>query len=86
MDTYTINKELDQLYKELDELTTMSCKQACKKYNFDYKSEATTAIQGEIEILENELHQIIDEEDEYDTFDAHGFANETDYVRWRYGA
>ena len=86
MDTYTINKELDQLYKELDELTTMSCQQACQKYNVDYKSEAIVAIQDEIESLEDELHEIIDEEDEYDACDAHGFANETDYVRWRYGA
>lgn len=68
MDTYTISKDLNQLYIELEEVARMSFKAVCKKYNSDSKSEIIAAIQAEIESLENELHEISDdyEDDEMD--------------------
>ncbi len=71
MDTYTINKELDRLYIELESVTNMPSKEVCEKYNADSKSEVIASIQSEIESLENELHEI-NEEYEDDDMDYAG--------------
>lgn len=68
MDTYTINKELDRLYAELEEVATTSFKSVCKKYNSESKSEVIAAILSEINTLEDELSEMDDycEDDDMD--------------------
>ena len=86
MDTFTINKDLNQLYIELEEVARMPFKAVCKKYNSDSKNEIIAGLQAEIESLQNKLNEITSDEEDYDVFDDHGFANERDFNRWKHGA
>lgn len=70
MDAYSINKQLDKLYAELDKVTTMPFAKVCKKYNVDYKSEAIASINEEIQGLESELHEVFEESDDDMDYDA----------------
>ena len=82
MRTIDISDKLDDCYRKLEEVKNMPEGEVCEKYNADSKSEIIAIIYEEIAALEN--YQT--EYDDYDIWDDHGFANEADYVRWRYGA
>lgn len=58
MDTYTIYKELDRLYQELDVVHRMSEKAVCEKYNADNKKEIVQVITDDIDRLEDEMKEI----------------------------
>lgn len=80
-----ISNRLDELERELEEVKAMSEKEVCEKCNVDSKDEYIAILEEEITALESYQCEY-DENDDYDMFDDHGFANESDYVRWRYGA
>lgn len=86
MNTKKIENQLNDLYKELKEVASMPGEDVCRKYNADGKGEIVASIQAEIESLQNELNEITSEDDEYDVYDDHGFANERDFNRWKHGA
>lgn len=75
--------KLDGLYSELEQVKAMSESEACAAYNCDTKEEIIEAIEEEITPLENCQCEY---DDDYEMWDDHGFANEADYIRWRYGA
>ena len=80
-----ISNRLDELERELEEVKAMKESEVCEKCNVDSKDEYIAILEEEITALESYQCEY-DENDDYDMFDDHGFANESDYVRWRYGA
>lgn len=86
MTRYEIEQELNELYKDLN--TAYGCDEqtACLLFNTDTKAEVIQMIVDEIDCRECWLKELDAEEEPYDVWDDHGFANEADYVRWRYGA
>ncbi|MFV0587532.1 hypothetical protein [Bacteroides reticulotermitis] len=56
MNTKRIENQINDLYKELEDVTSMSGEEVCRKYNADGRGEIVAGIQAEIESLENELH------------------------------
>lgn len=84
MTRYEIEQELDKLYIDLDLAYNSDEQTACLIFNVDEKKEAIRAITDEIDIYEDLLKA--KDEEQYDLWDDHGFANEADYVNWRYGA
>lgn len=80
-----IERELNGLYRDLDTVNNVDEQTACLLFNVDQKSEAIQMIQDEISIREHWLAEL-EEEEPYDVYDDHGFANAADYARWRYGA
>lgn len=78
-----ISNRLDELEKELDEVKAMSEREVCEKFNVDSRTEYIAILEEEITALENFQCEY---DDDYDVWDDHGFANEADYIRWRYGA
>lgn len=83
-----IEKGLNRLYGDLEKAEMANERSACILFGTDSKVEALQAINGEIEYYECLLGDLDeqDEQDGYDLWDEHGFADEADYVRWRYGA
>lgn len=53
-------------------------------FGTDTKAEALRMLVEEIDFYENALQEF--DEPGGDTWDDHGFADEADYMRWRYGA
>lgn len=86
MTRYEIEQELDSLYRDLDLAYNSDEETACLMFNVDEKKDAIQAITDEIDCHEDWLKAMDEEEDPYDLWDDHGFANEADYVNWRYGA
>lgn len=86
MNTKKIENHLNNLYKELEDVVSMSGEEVCRKYNADSRGEIIAGLQAEIESLQNELSEITSDEEDYDAFDDHGFANERDFNRWKHGA
>ena len=80
--TETSNR-LDELERELEEVKAMSEREVCEKFNVDSRTEYIAILEEEITALENFQCEY---DDDYDVWDDHGFANESDYIRWRYGA
>ena len=80
-----INTELNSLYADKAMLFTMNEAQICKQFNVDCKREAEQVIDDDIAYYESLLAQKMDEE-ESDYWSDNGFANESDYNHWRYGA
>lgn len=78
-----ISNRLDELERELEEVKAMSEREVCEKCNVDSKDEYIAILEEEITALENFQCEY---DDDYDVWDDHGFANEADYIRWRYGA
>ena len=85
MTRYEIEQELNGLYKDLDLAYNSDEETACLIFNVDKKKETIQAITDEIDFYED-LLKAKDEEAPHDLWDDHGFANEADYARWRYGA
>ena len=86
MTRYEIEQELDELYKDLNTAYNSDEETACLLFNTDTKAEAIQVITDEIDCHEDWLKAMDEEEEPYDLWDDHGFADEADYVRWRYGA
>lgn len=86
MTRYEIEQELDRLYRDLDLAYNSDEETACLIFNVDKKIEAIQAITDEIDCHEDWLKAMDEEKEPYDLWDDHGFANEADYVNWRYGA
>lgn len=86
MTRYEIEQELDELYKDLNTAYNSDEETACLLFNTDTKAEAIQVITDEIDYQEDWLKAMDEEEEPYDLWDDHGFANEADYVNWRYGA
>ena len=86
MTRYEIEQELDELYKDLNTAYNSDEETACLLFNTDTKAEAIQVITDEIDCQEDWLKAMDEEEEPYDLWDDHGFANEADYVNWRYGA
>lgn len=83
MRTTEINDRLNECYAELEEVKAMSEREVCEKFNVDSKTEYIAILEEEITALENYQCEY---DDDCDMWDDHGFASESDYVRWRYGA
>lgn len=83
MTRYEIEEELDKLYRELETVKNADEETVCRAFNADSKQEYIDLIQDEIDCYE----AIITSADEQscDEWDAHGFANEADYLRYRFG-
>lgn len=79
-----VNNQLNDLYRELADIQLMTEEEVCKRYNADSKAEMIDMLNEEIAFWENEAEAFEEDEEEYDEWDAHGFANEADYIRWRY--
>lgn len=79
-----VNNQLNDLYRELADIQLMTEEEVCKRYNADSKAEMIDMLNEEIAFWENEAEAFEEDEEEYDEWDAHGFANEADYTRWRY--
>lgn len=79
-----ISNRLDELERELEEVKAMSEREVCEKFNVDSRTEYIAILEEEITALEN--CQCEYDDDDYDMWDDHGFASETDYIKWRYGA
>lgn len=84
MTRYEIEQELDKLYRELNDAGKCDEETVCRIYNADSKNEIMKLISSEIDLYEDLLKA--KDEEQYDLWDDHGFANEADYVNWRYGA
>lgn len=78
-----ISRELDELYTELRVVQNMHEETVCKRFNVDSKEEYIEILKDEIQALEN--YQGEDYESDYDVFDDHGFANEADYLQYKFG-
>lgn len=83
MTRYEIEEELDKLYKELETVKNADEETVCRAFNADSKQEYIDLIQDEIDCYEAILAD--DEESDCDEWDAHGFANEADYLRYKFG-
>lgn len=83
MTRYEIEEELDKLYKELETVKNADEETVCRAFNADSKQEYIDLIQDEIDCYEAILAGV--EEPTCDEWDAHGFANEADYLRYRFG-
>lgn len=83
MTRYEIEEELDKLYKELETVKNADEETVCRAFNADSKQEYIDLIQDEIDGYEAILAG--DEESDCDEWDAHGFANEADYLRYKFG-
>lgn len=83
MTRYEIEEELDKLYKELETVKNADEETVCRAFNADSKQEYIDLIQEEIDCYEAILAGV--EEPTCDEWDAHGFANEADYLRYRFG-
>ena len=68
----------------IGDIQLMTEEEVCKRYNADSKAEMIDMLNEEIAFWENEAEAFEEDEEEYDEWDAHGFANEADYIRWRY--
>ena len=86
MTRYEIESELDKLYQELNVAHTSDEETVCKIFGSDSKKEAIRAITENIDFYEDLLKEMYNENESYDLWDDHGFANEADYIHWRYGA
>ena len=78
-----ISKQLDELYAELHEVQNMHEETVCKRFNADSKAEYIEVLKDEISALEN--YQGEDFNEEADVWDAHGFADEADYLQYKFG-
>lgn len=58
MNAYTINQQLDKLYKELEAAHNNDEQTVCLMFNTDNKKEAIQLITDEIDSLEKELEEI----------------------------
>ncbi|GAE83385.1 hypothetical protein [Bacteroides reticulotermitis] len=56
MNTKKIENQLNDLYKELEDVVSMSGEEVCRRYNADDKGEIVAGLQAEIEDLEEKLH------------------------------
>ena len=83
MTRYEIEEELDKLYKELETVKNADEETVCRAFNADSKQEYIDLIQDEIDCYEAILAGV--EEPTCDEWDAHGFANEAEYLRYRFG-
>ena len=83
MTRYEIENELDKLYRELETVKNADEETVCRAFNADSKQEYIDIIQDEIDCYEAILAG--DEEPTSDEWDAHGFANEADYLRYKFG-
>lgn len=86
MTRHEIEQELNELYRDLNTAYNSDEEIACLLFNTDTKTEAIQTIVDEIDCREDWLRKMDEEEEVYDLWDDHGFANEADYIRWRYGA
>ena len=84
MTRYEIEEELDKLYRELETVKNADEETVCRAYNTDTKQEYIDLIQDEIDCYEAIITSA-DEQSTSDEWDAHGFANEADYLRYRFG-
>ena len=73
------------MYNDLNTAYNSDEQTTCMLFNVDKKSEAIQAIVDEIDCHERWMSEL-DEEEPYDEYDDHGFADAADYARWRYGA
>lgn len=83
MTRYEIENELDNLYRELETVKNADEDTVCRAFNVDTKQEYIDLIQNEIDCYEAILASA--NEPTCDEWDAHGFANEADYLRYRFG-
>ena len=83
MTRYEIENELDKLYRELETVKNADEETVCRAFNADSKQEYIDLIQDEIGCYEAILAGV--EEPTCDEWDANGFANEADYLRYRFG-
>ena len=79
-----IEQTLNELYKDLNMVYNTDEETACVLFSVDSKAEAVKAITEEVDFYEETLREF--DEPDCDPWDNHGFADEADYVRWRYGA
>lgn len=77
-----ISKQLDELYTELHEVQNMHEETVCRRFNTDTKAEYIETLKDEIQALEH--YQGEDYEPE-DIWDAHGFADEADFLQYKFG-
>lgn len=84
MTRHEIEQTLNQLRKDLN--TAYGCDEETARllFSVDTKAEAIKAITEEIDFYEEALKKF--DAPDYDLWDNHGFADEYDYMRWRYGA
>lgn len=86
MTRYEIERELDELYGDLNLAYNGDERTVCLTFNVDTRAEAIQMTVDEIDIRERWLAELDGEEEQYDVYDDHGFANAADYAAWRYGA
>lgn len=70
MNAYTINQQLDSLYKDLEAAHNNDEKAVCEMFNTDSKKEAIQLITDEIDSLEDELKGFETCEDDGMDYDA----------------
>lgn len=83
MEGHALIEKLEELERELEDVNAMSESEVCEKFNVDSKAEYIEILEEEITALENCQCEY---DDDYEMWDGYGFANEADYIRWRYGA
>ena len=79
-----ISNQLDELYAELKQVQGMHAETVCKRFNADSKEEYIEVLKDEIQALEN--YEGEDYDSDYDVWDDHGFANEADFLQYKFGA
>lgn len=84
MTRYEIEEELDKLYRELETVKNADEETVCRAYNADSKQEYIDLIQDEIDCYEAIITSA-DKQFTCDEWEANGFANEADYLRYRFG-
>ena len=90
MKEYETYRELEKLYEELDTARKADEQTVCLMYNADSKEEILRLINDEIAFYERRLTEMeagsreYGEEDGWTGVDP-GFADEADYMRYRYG-
>lgn len=86
MTRYEIERELDELYGDLNLAYNGDERTVCLTFNVDTRAEAIQMTVDEIDIRERWLAELDEEEEPYNEWDDHGFADAADYAHWRYGA
>lgn len=66
MSQFEIERHLNALYKDLDNVLNMDEKTACMRFNVDSKSEILEVIQDEIDVCKSKLNPEEDDGMDYD--------------------
>ena len=80
-----IKRELDELYKLIEQIKGMSEERVIADFYADDKDEFIRDLETEVSALEGELEMIeLEDAQEYCSVDP-GFRDETDYLSWKFG-